>query len=108
MSLDIWGKVSTGGPEPVEIWSFNITHNLSQMWTWAGCYDALYESYDKRASEILPILKAALKKLKAHPEEAKRFSASNGWGTYEQAVPWLERVIATMTRHPDTIVGLSK
>lgn len=108
MSLDIWGSINTGGDATVEVWSFNITHNLSKMWDWAGCGDALYDSYDKRASDILPALEKALAKLKAEPNVGRKYDAPNGWGTYEQAVPWLEGVIEACRKHPATVIGISK
>lgn len=108
MSLDIWGSISTGGEATVEVWSFNITHNLNRMWQWAGCYDALYNSEGRTARDVLPALRDALESLRTRPEEARIYSASNGWGTYDQAVPWLERVIEACEKHPATVIGVSR
>ena len=49
MSLDIWLEieVDAGGKEPhkVELFSSNITHNLSKMAEEAGIYTALWHPY---------------------------------------------------------------
>lgn len=90
MGLDIWTKSVNK----------NITHNLIEMWEEAGVYDALYESEGKTASKIIPILKQGLIKLKADPAHYKKFDSPNGWGTYADAVPWLEDLICELEKSP--------
>jgi hypothetical protein len=85
-----------------------ITHSLSGMWKEAGIYDALYGSGDKTAKEVLPVLKEGLAKMKADPERFKKFNAPNGWGTYSQAVPWLEELIMEFEECPDGVVWVSR
>jgi hypothetical protein len=89
---------------------FNCTHNVVPMWTAAGVYDALYMSEGERAAEILPELKAGLVKFKDPSLAPVLFflNPSNGWGSYESALKFLERFTAHCERHPDGIVAVWK
>jgi hypothetical protein len=104
MSLDIW---LTAVVEH-EVVSRNITHNLGKMWVEAGIYDALYRSEGKRAMDVLPELENGLVLMVNEPERFKKFSASNGWGTYEQAVPWLADLIEKFKEYPEGKIGISR
>ena len=98
MSLDIWTKTVDK----------NITHNLVEMWDEAGIYDALYMSEGKTAASILPTLRSGLAKLRANPEYYTKFNSPNGWGLYENAVPWLEDLILGLEKSPRAIVHICK
>jgi hypothetical protein len=104
MSLDIWVTATVTH----DVVSKNITHNVNGMWREAGIYEDLYRSEGKTVSEILPNLEAGLALMKTEPERFKPHSASNGWGTYEQAVPWLEDFIEQIKEYPDGVIGISR
>ena len=106
MSLDI----SLAGPEVVlvEKFSANMTHNVTPMWKLAGIYDALYVSRGKKAGEVLVVLKAGLKDMRARPFQYRSLDAKNGWGTYDDALPWLVELVAEFTKYPDATIGVSK
>ena len=112
MSLDIWLEieVDTGGKEPhkVELFSSNITHNLNTMAEEAGIYKALWRPDElwenPTANKLIPHLEAGLLKLKSHPEHYKQFDASNGWGTYKDFVPFVEKVLIACKKHPKASV----
>jgi hypothetical protein len=115
MSLDIWLsiKVDTGGDEPydLELFSGNITHNLTLMASKAGIYDSLWHPYNltddgsfPHARELIVPLEKGLKKLKEDPDHYRRFNSSNGWGVYEDFVPFVERVLNSCKEHPKAIV----
>ena len=78
------------------------------MWREAGVYDALYNSEGKKAEEVLPILKEGLKRMAHDPEKYEAFNASNGWGLYKHAFPWLADLIAQFEKHPDGIIEVSR
>ena len=112
MSLDIYleMKVDTGGNEPYELelaWK-NITHNVSPMWSKAGCYEALYESHGKPASEYIEVLRAAVADMEAKPDEYKALDASNGWGRYIHALPWLQEWLEACEKHPKATIYVSR
>ena len=112
MSLDISLviEVDTGAPEPykVELFSSNITHNLNTMAEEAGIYKTLWHPDDlyenPTADKLIPHLEAGLLKLKSHPEHYKQFDASNGCGTYEDFVFFVEKVLIACEKHPKASV----
>lgn len=88
--------------------NLNITHNLGTMWQEAGIYDALYNSAGMQASEVLPVLVNGLSDMIANPEKYKKLNSPNGWGLYENAVPWLAELIKGFNENPDAIIEVSK
>lgn len=82
----------------------NCTHNLRKMWLLAGCYEALYCSEGVKAASLLPTLRQALAHMQDNPKEYLPLNPPNGWGSYEGAVKFLGRVIATLARHPNALV----
>ena len=107
MSLDIW-LTETITIEDATVVSKNITHNLNEMWQQLGIYDALYNSEGKKAKDVLPVMREGLRLMIENPVHFKRFSAPNGWGTYEQALPWLVELVAEFEEHPNGVIGISK
>lgn len=104
MSLDI----SLTATVEATVVDKNITHNVSNMWKKAGIYEALYNSAGKTSKEILPILEKGLKDMKEKPDEYKKLDAPNGWGTYEQALSWLDKLIEEFKEYPDGEIWISK
>ena len=86
----------------------NITHNLTPMWKKAGIYDALYNSEGYEAQEILPILIDGLANMVANKEEYEKLNSPNGWGLYENAVPWLIKLIQGCKDYPDSVIEVSR
>lgn len=93
-----------GGPERIALFDANITHNLCPIWRLAGVSAALYESEGKLARDILPALEVGLDSMLVKPAECRALNPSNGWGSYDDAVPWLERLIAACRRYPNATV----
>ena len=112
MSLDIWLEMSldTGDTEPyvVKLYDGNITSNLNKMAEEAGIYKCLWRPNElwenPTAQQLIPHLEAGLLKLKSHPEHYKQFDASNGWGTYDDFVPFVEEVLSACKQHPKASV----
>jgi len=86
----------------------NITHNLTPMWKKAGIYDALYNSAEFEAQEILPILIDGLADMVMNKEEYEKLNSPNGWGLYENAVPWLIELIQKCKDYPDSVIEISR
>lgn len=86
----------------------NITHNLGKMFRDAGVYDILWHGDDRRAGEQVAALEAAVTMMEADPERFSALSASNGWGTYEQALPWLREVVTAFKEYPDATLRCSR
>lgn len=88
-----------------ELYSTNITHNLNSMAEAAGIYGCLWQPEEcnppiTTAGQCIPFLEAGLILLRGDPHRFRKFDAKNGWGTYEQFVPWVERVLAACREHP--------
>lgn len=90
-----------------EYWK-NITHNLGRMALEAGFYNELWrpeENGIKTLGEITKAVERGLYRMKNEPELFKTFSAKNGWGTYEQFIPWLEEFIEDTKEHPNALIN---
>lgn len=90
------------------VFSSNMTHNVSSMWDLAGCYDEIYNSQGRNAKEILPKLEKGLEKMKKFPKAFETLNAENGWGTYENAVKFLEEIIEACKENPNSEISISK
>jgi hypothetical protein len=93
--------------------SFNITHNLGNMAHAAGIYECLWRPEEQTppittAAQCIPILRDGLAVLRGTPGVFRPMSAANGWGTYEQFVPWVEKVLAACEANPNALVGASR
>lgn len=108
----------------------NITHNLGDMAKKAGIYEALWrpymlkeeyiptedyskemefeESVEIRAYEIIPILEKGLDDLKARPEYFKKYNSPNGWGIYDNFVPFVEKYLNACKEYPEAIVDVCR
>jgi hypothetical protein len=123
MSLDVWlkkeGKTKTICPhcnseyekENEELFQANITHNLGGMADEAGIYEHLW-SHDeigiKTAAELIQPLTNGLELMKSDPERFKKFNAKNGWGTYDQFIPWIEKYLEACKEYPEALIGTSR
>ena len=115
MSLDVslYIKVDTGGDELHQVMLFdaNITHNLNKMAKEAGLYDALWcplENGNSFAGDIMPALVEGYNELKENPEKYKKFDADNGWGTYDDFLPWVAEYMGACDKHPLACIWISK
>lgn len=87
---------------------FNITHNVSGMWCKAGCYEALYESENKKAKDVVGFLIEALNEMILHPFDYEKLEPDNGWGTYKDAIHWLLDVSIACTKYPDATIRVDR
>ena len=120
MSLDVYlmrnkwvsydeGKTHT--TESDEVYWANITHNLGEMASEAGIYEALWRPEEigkTKAGEIIELLKSGLSDLKSRPEYFKKFNPPNGWGTYEGLVSFVEKYLEACIEYPDAIIHISR
>lgn len=89
MSLDISLVDSYTG---VELYSCNITHNLTEMALHAGIYYYIWRPEEfgvHRAGDIVGPLSYGLHLLKSDPYYFKQFNPKNGWGSYESFVDFV-------------------
>lgn len=106
MSLDV-----TLYRDGEEVFDANITHNLGDMASEAGIYDCVWrpdENGITRAGQIIEPLRTGLHKMIEQPTHFKQFDASNGWGKYEQFVPWLAKYLEACIANPDASVRVCR
>lgn len=125
MSLDVYlyGPAETVSCECAEcghtysretqecLFSANVTHNLNKMAGEAGIYQALWRPEEigaTRAKDIIEIVSQGLAKLKADPNRFTPFNPANGWGSYEQFVPWVEEYLAALKENPEAEIQVSR
>ncbi|WP_321913524.1 hypothetical protein [Paraburkholderia sp. J11-2] len=105
MSLDVY---LTDG-EGAEIYSANITHNLGAMAREAGIYMHLWRPDEisvTKASQLIEALQIGLADMVRRPSHYEQFNAPNGWGKYENFVPWIAKYLEACIANPDAIVGV--
>jgi hypothetical protein len=115
MSLDLYlvARVDLGGPEePHEfmVWEGNLTYNLSPMLDAAGPYwDRIgRRSEGCKAVTLLEDVKTLVTELRADTEKYCALNPSNGWGTYEGALKFLDELRAAIEAAPQAEIHLSK
>lgn len=89
----------------------NVTHNLGKMAAEAGIYEHLWlpdEIGIERAGELVAPLTDGLARLRAAPEAFKRLNPSNGWGTYEGLIRFVEDYLEACREHPTATVRASR
>ena len=107
MSLD----VTLTALRPKEVFSCNITHNLTKMADAAGIYQHLWRPEElsiTRAQELIQPLTEGLARLEADPEHYRKFNAANGWGTYENFVDFVEDYLKGCIENPNATISVSR
>lgn len=99
MSLD----VSLIETKPVEVYTANITHNLTKMAEVAGLYNCIWHPEKvaiRYAAELIVPLHEGLTFLKSDPDTFRKYNPENGWGSYEFLVGFVERYLAACIANP--------
>lgn len=108
------------GKEPVvaifpeednELYSANITHNLSKMAAKASIYEHLWRPAEigiERAGQLVKPLRDGLERLRAKPEKFKAFNPANGWGDYEGLVEWIVDYLLACEKYPNARIEISR
>ena len=93
------------------IYSANITHNLGRMAEEAGIYQHLWRPEEigiTTAGELIEPLERGLTLLKERPEHFEQFNSPNGWGLYENFVPFVEAYLEACLENPDAVISVSR
>lgn len=102
-------RCSISQESPLTLFSANITHNLTGMAEKAGIYEVLWRSEENgitKAAQLVEPLYQAIIRMKVDPESYRALNAVNGWGTYEQFLPWLEHLYSACMANPDATVSV--
>ena len=108
MSLDLYIVL-----EEKEVWSGNITHNLTKMAEKIMCgffprlnlYDLLWRpeenGFTKVTIEYIILLMAGAGYLKSHREILEQYNPENGWGSYDTLVKFVSSLIEFLLVTPN-------
>lgn len=105
------GCAECKGHQETEVFDQNITHNLGNMAEAAGLYMPIWcpeEVGINRAEDLLPLLQSGIDKMEKDPEAFKEHDAPNGWGTYEDFLPWLIKLRDACEEYPLAKISISK
>ena len=107
MSLDVYLTEI----KEVDVYSQNITHNLTEMADEAGIYQHLWRPEEigiTKAKQLIKPLGLGLRLLKSDPERFKKFNSPNGWGVYEHFVEFVENYLTACKEFPKAKVNVSR
>jgi hypothetical protein len=109
MSLDVYIEVV----KPTTVFDANITHNLGTMASEVSedFYKALWHPEDlgiETTEQLYNYLFDGLIELKRLPEHYKKFNPTNGWGTYEGLVEFIESYLDACKDNPNGKIIVSR
>ena len=111
MSLDVYLHATDLDGNKIQVFDANITSNLGKMAIEAGIYKVLWDPEEigvTRAGDIVECLGNSLTDMKERPEHYKQFDPPNGWGSYEDFVPWIEAYLEACKKYPSAEIGIWK
>lgn len=94
-----------------EVFSANITHNLTKMAGEAGLYQVCWRPEElgfTKASQLIAPLTLGLEVLRARPAWFRQFDSPNGWGLYKNFLPWVEKYLHACCNSPDADVHVCR
>ena len=104
-------KFEDGTQETNEVFSQNITHNLSRMAEEAGLYSCLWRPEDAKifiAKDLIEPLREGLHKLKLNPDKYKVLNPANGWGSYDGLVSFVDKYLDACYKYPDAEIRVCR
>lgn len=77
----------------------------------AGIYEAVWRPEEigiTKAAQLIEPLRAGIALMKSDRPRFEKKNAENGWGTYEQFLPWLEDYLSACEANPDGDISVSR
>lgn len=105
MSLDV--RLTAVRTMTVDLFHENITHNLTRMAREAGIYQHLWRPEEigiTTAGRLIEPLTAGLALLRSDPERFRKLNPSNGWGSYEGLIEFVESYLRACEENKDAAV----
>lgn len=94
-----------------ELFSANVTHNLTDMADEAGIYQHLWRPDElgiTKAHQLIEPLAKGVELMQREPDRFKALNPKNGWGSYDNFVPWIQRYISACRDYPDADVSVCR
>lgn len=107
MSLDIYLKenVCPHCKRSEEVYSANYTHNIGKIAQIAGIYELLWHPVENaKAGDLINPILEALVDMNKYPEKYLPHNPTNGWGSLETFIPWLQKLCNASQLNPTAIV----
>ena len=105
MGLDVYLKNELGET----MYNRNITHNLGKMAGEAGIYKCLWRPEENgmtRARHIIDPLAAGVALMATQKARFEEFNAPNGWGLWEDFLPFCAEYLQACRDNPDALVSV--
>lgn len=83
--------------------SFNYTYNVSGMWYAAKPEKGIRCFYGKTGAEALQDLKEIRDYMEDHRDELLKMEPANGWGSYQGALDFVNKLIAASLSNPSAV-----
>lgn len=93
--------------ETLEVFEYNITHNLVPMAKAADIYMELWRPEEigiTKARDLINPLREGLHRLKSDPNKYKEFNPDSGWGVYEGLVDFVSSYLDACYEYPNSDV----
>jgi hypothetical protein len=93
-----------------EVFSSGITHNLRNMASEAGIYQALWHPESipiTKARDLMLAISTGYSDLKARPEHYEKLNPPNGWGSYKSFLWWLGDLMDACEKYPNSTLEVS-
>lgn len=93
------------------LYEANYTHNCNTMAEEAGIYQCVWRPDQNgitKASQLIGPLRKGIELMKSDPARFTKHNLSNGWGSYETFVPWLQKYLEACEKYPDAEVTVSR
>lgn len=110
ITLEEWNKRFPGKKPSLahvgggnEVYSANITHNLTTMAEAVKLYSALWRPETigiSKAEQLIELLTSGLAELRADPDKYKVYNPANGWGDYDNLVRFVEQYLEACKANP--------
>jgi hypothetical protein len=94
-----------------EGFSANITNNLTTMAEAADVYYSVWRPEEigiTHARHLIRPLESGIAWLALNREGAKELESDNGWGKYDDFLPWLQDYLQACREHPNARVEVSR
>jgi hypothetical protein len=88
----------------IEVFEYNITHNLGEMANYAGIYKHLWRPEElgiEKAEDLIKPLKEGLDFLTSNPDMFRKYNPENGWGKYEDLIKFIRETIEACEKYPN-------
>jgi len=89
----------------------SLTITGSSSFNSAGIYKHLWRPEEigiTKARQLIEPLSIGVALMKREPQRFIALNPSNGWGSYDGFVPWIERYIAACCEFPEAEVSVSR